>query len=233
MKRLLTPTLFAALLLTAAADARAQTPEPRTPQPRPPYGPPGNRPPVDQGQLRDGVYTNDHFGFSFTVKPGWVAMDAAARKSVMEAGKTVIGEGATAKKKAELDAAMSRTAVLITVSKHEVNTPSPEFNAMLMCLAERVPTAIIKTGEDYLNASMRGFEGTAAKVEVVGRMRAESLGGVPFTVADMKLTAGPRIVMQRYHVRVVNGYVLAFVYSYVDEVDLQPADEMLKTVRFK
>lgn len=233
MKRLLTPTLFAALLLTTAAGTRAQTPEPVMPPPTPPFGPPATRPPVDQGRLKDGVYTSDYFGFSFTVKPGWVAMDAAARKSVMEAGKAVMEEGATAKKKAEIDAGMSRTVVLLTVSKHHVNTPSPDFNAMLMCLAERVPTAIIKTGEDYLKAAMRAFEGTAAKVELVGSMRAERLGGVPFTVADMKLAAGPRVVMQRHHVRVVNGYALVFIYSYVDEVDLQPADEMLKTVRFK
>lgn len=233
MKKLLTPTLFAALLLATPVNVPAQTPRRKT-QPPPPKELVVIAPaPVDQGRLQGGVYTNDHFGFSFTVKPGWVAMDAAAKKSVVEAGKAVIGEGATEKKKAELDSAMSRTSVLITVSKYEVNTPTPDFNAMLMCLAERVPTAIIKTGEDYLRASMRAFEGTAARVELVGRMRAERLGGVPFTVADMKLTAGSRVIMQRYHVRIVNGYVLAFIYSYVDEVDLQPADEMLKTVRFK
>jgi hypothetical protein len=49
----------------------------------------------------------------------------------------------------------------------------------------------------------------------------------------MKLTAGSRVIMQRYHVRIVSGHALAFIYSYVDEADLLPADEMLKTVRFK
>lgn len=231
MKKLLTPTLFAALLLTTPA--RAQTPKPVMPPPPPPYGLPVTKPPIDQGRLQDGVYTSDYFGFSFTVKPGWVAMDAATRKSVAAAGMAVVEEGATAKKKAQLEASMSRTSILITVSKFDVNTPTVEFNAMLMCLAERVPTAIIKTGDDYLRASLLGFEGTAMKAELVGRTRPEKLGGVAFTVADMKLTAGPRVIMQRYHVRVVNGHVMGFVYSYVDEEDLTHADEMLKTVRFK
>ncbi|HEY0169947.1 MAG TPA: hypothetical protein VGB98_02770 [Pyrinomonadaceae bacterium] len=235
MKKLFTPTLFAALLFTAALNVRAQTPRPKT-QPPPPKELTVIAPvsvPVDQGRLQDGVYTSDYFGFSFTVKPGWVAMDAATRKAVMESGKAVVQNGAAEQKKAQIDAAMSRTAVLINVSKFDVNAPNAEFNAMLMCLAERVPTAIIKTGEDYLKASMLAFEGTAAKIEMVGVTRAEKLGGVPFTVADMKFTAGPRVIMQRYYVRIANEHVLAFIYSYVDEVDLKIADEMLKTVRFK
>lgn len=235
MKKLLTPALFAALILTTAADARAQTQRRKTRRPpqkeiaviAPVLAP------VDQGRLQDGVYTNDHFNFSFTVKPGWVAMDAAARKAVTEAGKAIVEEGATEKKKAEMEAAMSRTSVLISVSKYAVNSPTTEFNAMLMCMAERVPTAVIKTGDDYLRASLLAFEGTAMKAEIVGRTRVERLDGVPFTVADIKLSAGRRVIMQRYHVRLVGAHILAFVYSYVDEVDLLPADEMMNTLRFK
>lgn len=234
MRRLLTTTALTALLLTAAAPGRAQTPRRMKPPPLKEVvviAP--KQVPVDQGRLQDGIYTNDYFSFFFTVKPGWVAMDAAARKTIIEAGKAVVKEGTTDKKKAQIDAALSRTTFLINVSKYDVSMPRPEFNALLMCMAERVPTAIIKTGEDYLKASLHGFEGTAARMELVGRMRVEKLGGVDFTVADMKLTAGPRVIVQRYYARVMNEYALVFVYSYMDEEDLKALDEMLATVRFK
>ena len=229
MKRVLsTNTLAALILLAAAAAGRAQTGKTQPP-PRPP-GPPVA---VDQGRLAGGIYSNDFFGLSFGVKEGWVAMDAATRKKMMDAGRAVLEDGLAQKKREQMDAAMARTVFLISVSKYDVNTPSPEFNALLMCMAERVPTAVIKTGPDYVATSLRALNETAAKAELVGRVRAETLGGAPFTVADIKLMAGPRTVAQRYYVRLVKGYALVFVYTYVDEADLPALEEMIKTVRFK
>jgi hypothetical protein len=160
-------------------------------------------------------------------------MDAATRRSLMEVGKGAVEKGATEQTKAQLDDALSRTAFLISVSKYDVNRPAPEFNTILMCSAERLPTAVIKTGEDYFNAALHVFDGTSTKVELVGRMRAEMLGGAALTVADMKLTVGARVFAQRCYVRVVGEYVLTFIYSYMDEKDLKALDEMMKTVRFK
>jgi hypothetical protein len=235
MKRILTTTLIAALSLSAAVTARAQTRRRKAPPP-PPKEMAVIAPAqvsIDSGRLEDDTYSNDFFGFSFSVKQGWVALDAATRKVVMEAGREVMQEGVAPKKKAQLDAAMGRTDILISVSKYDVNTPRPEFNAMMMCMAERVPTAVIKTGRDYVAAALRALNETAAKAELVGRARDVTLGGTPFTVADVKLTVGPRVIAQRYYVRLMKGYALAFSYTYLDEEDLGALDEMLKTVRFK
>lgn len=228
-------TLTAVLSLAAAGTSRAQS-ESRKAAPPPPtvqIEVPSTRIPVDQGRLVGGTYSNDFFGFSFTVKPGWVAVDAATRKSLMKEGQAIVQEGIDARKKAQIDAAMTRTSILINVMKYDVTTPRPEFNAALICLAERVPTAIIKTGEDYIKASLRAFHGTNAKMELTGPMRAAKIGGATFTVADVKLTAGARAVAQRYYVRLMKGYALGFVYAYADDEDLEAFDEMIKTVRFK
>jgi len=236
MKRVPTITVLTVLILAAAAPALAQKPRGKAAPPPPKeivVIAPVERVPVNQGRLEGDTYSNDFFGLSFSVAPGWVAVDHTTRKSIQKEGMEVIAEGASEKKKAQLDAAMARVFVLLNVSKYDVNTPRPEFNALLSCIAERVPTAVIKTGGDYIAASLRAFNGMNAKAEVVGRLRTETVGGLPFTVADIKVTAGPRVIAQRYHVRLVKGHALVFIFAYMDEEDLKAYNGMIRSVKFK
>jgi hypothetical protein len=103
----------------------------------------------------------------------------------------------------------------------------------MLCLAERVPTAVIKTGADYVALMRRTLEGTAAKAEMTGPTRTERLGGVAFTVVDMKLSAGPAVTAQRYYVTIMKGHALVLAYTYLDEADLKTFDEVVRSVKFK
>lgn len=234
--RLLQATPLIAALLLVAADARAQSGGQKSappPLPQMSVEAPFVQMPVDQGRLEGGTYMSDFFGFSFSVKPGWVAVDAFTRKALLAQGRAEIEKGVSASRKAQLDAAVSRTHVLVNVSKHDPLIPTAEFNAALLCVAERIPTAIIKTGQDYITASLRTLNSTNAKVELTAPLRTEKLGGLPFTAADVRFEAGPKVVAQRYYVRLTKGYALCFIFAYVDDEDLKAFNEMLKTVRFK
>ncbi len=234
MKRLLTSTLFAALLLTAAAAARAQNTAGPPPPPAPSGGPPATQLVPDRGRLEGGVYSNDFFGVSFTAPKGWVIHDAATVTALTDAGKKMGTEGAAAPAKQALDASLARTTVMLSATKYPVGTPPVSgFNAQLTCFAERVPTALVKTGKDYMDAMQRTYKGMSATVEMMGPPRTAQVGGVPMTVADVRMTLGSLTSAQRYYVRISKGYAVGFIYSYVDEADLKTFDAFLTTVKFK
>jgi hypothetical protein len=237
MNRALTQTLLATLLVASTAfAARAQSTRQKSDPPPLPVAvleEPKVEQPFDVGKLEGGAYSNDFFGFSMTLPKGWVVLGPEENKKILDTGKGLVEEGTTEKKKQGLEDSVARTHFLVTASKYPTGMAGANFNALLICVAERVPTAIIKTGADYVSVMQRSFEGTAAKLELTAPLRTQKLGGADFTVADLKLTAGPVVTAQRYYVRISKGHALALAYSYYDEADLKTFDELLGTVKFK
>ncbi|HEV7892312.1 MAG TPA: hypothetical protein VGP08_16820 [Pyrinomonadaceae bacterium] len=237
MNRDLTQTLLATLLVASTAfAARAQSTRQKSdPPPRPvaTIEEPKVEQPFDLGKLEGGAYSNDFFGFSMTLPKGWVVLGPEENKKILDTGKDLVEKGTTEKKKQGLEDSVARTHFLVTASKYPTGMAGANFNALLICIAERVPTAIIKTGTDYVSVMQRSFEGTAAKLELTAPLRTQKLGGADFTVADVKMTAGPVVTAQRYYVRISKGHALTLAYTYYDEADLKTFDELLGTVKFK
>lgn len=237
MKRALTQTLLATLL--AASTAFAASAQSTGQKSDPPPAPvtiqidPELVAPFDVGKLEGGVYSNDFLGFSMTLPKGWAVVSEAQNKQFLEAGKDIVEGGASESRKKGFEAAAGRTHFLVTASKYATGTAGPNFNALLFCIAERIPTAIVKTGADYVSLMQRSFTGTAAKFELTAPMRTQKAGGADFTVADVKMSAGPVVTAQRYYVRITKGYALVMAYTYSDEADLKTFDELLGTIKFK
>jgi len=235
MRRALTQTLLATLFVASAASAaRAQSaPQKSEPPPRaiiridPEFANPS-----DFGKLEGGAYSNDFFGFSLMLPEGWFVLGTDDNKKIMDKGRQAVEESAPEKKKAGLEASLARTSILLSTSKYRPGTPGPEPNAMFVCVAERILTDLVKTGADYLSLGQRSLAGTA-KLEFAGPVRTEKVGGVEFTVADLKLTAGSVVRTRRQYVRIMKGYALILAYVYFDEADLKTFDGVLGTVKFK
>ncbi|HEX8338137.1 MAG TPA: hypothetical protein VF621_15575 [Pyrinomonadaceae bacterium] len=236
MKRDLTTALLTVTVLAAAVPARAQTRSPQPP-PRPAARvvptDANSQPDVERGRLEGGTYTNDYFGVSFNVPQGWVAQDAAAKQRILDTGKELVSQGAADTKVAGMEASLQRTYFLLSVSKYDLTKPPPGFNALIMCMAERVPSAVVRTGQDYIASMLRVTEGTAAKIELNGPVRTERVGGVAFAVADAKLTTPASVAAQKYYVMVKGGYAFMLGYTYVDEADAKAFADVIKSVRFK
>jgi hypothetical protein len=235
MKRHLTLVLLSLTLLATAVPASAQT---GNPEPPPPPRPAAvvvdvQVPPDQQGRLEGGTYTNDFFGVSFNVPQGWVAQDAAMKQRILDKGKEIVGAGADKRKAAGIESSIQRTYFLLSISKYDLNLPPPGFNALIMCMAERVPSAVIKTGEDYIASMLRTTQGTAAKLELSGPVRTEKVGGVNFAVANAKLTTPSATAAQKYYVMIKNGYAFMLGYTYIDEADAKAFDDVIKTLKFK
>lgn len=236
MKRELTTTLLTLTLLATALPARAQTggkQPPSRPAARVVLTDANGQPDVERGRLEDGTYTNDYFGVSFNVPEGWVAQDAAMKQRILDTGKEIVGKDAPEKQVAGIEASLKRTHFLLSVSKYDLNKPPPGFNALIMCMAERVPSAVIRTGQDYIASMVRSTEGTAAKIELSAPPRTERVGGVPFTVANAKLTTPGAIAAQKYYVMIKDGYAFMLGYTYIDEADAKAFADVIKSVKFK
>lgn len=239
MKRAFTQTLLATLFIASATcAARAQSAQQKNDPPPPTRAnvrsDPQSANTLDTGNLEGGAYSNDFFGFSLTLPDGWLVLDTDDNKKILNKGRQAVEENVPEKKKAALEASLARTSILLSTSKHKLGTPHPEPNAMFVCIAERVPTDLIKTGADYLSAGQRSLTAAAGtKLEFVGPMRTEKVGGLDFAVVDLKMTAGSAVRIRRQYVRIMKGHALSLTYIYIDDADLKTLDQLLGTVKFK
>jgi hypothetical protein len=225
--------LLATLLVLTNGVARARDVRQEVAPPRPAPSGPQARINFSLGKFEGRTYSNDFFGISFTLPEGWVAHDVATSQELIDSAKKTIEEGSGEKKKAGIDASLSRSFFLLSASKYDLKKPGPGFNAQLSCMAERVPTAIVKSGADYIDVALKLARGTGLKVELAGPIRNEKVDGVSFAAVDVKVSMGAGVVAEKYYVTIRRGYAIMFSYGYVDEPDLKAFDEILKTMRFK
>lgn len=228
MKKLISTSFVTLLLLATAAGQTRPAPARQGPPPAP-AGPQT----VDPGELEGERYSNEFFGISFSIPRGWFVQDSAQRRATLEMGKDALAANADQTKKAQMEAVVARTNVLLSVMKHSPYAFSASFNAHFACISERVPTAVVKTGADYIRMSLDIARGSPVRMEMVGPVRSERVGGRVFSTADVRTTLPQGVVVQKYYVLLSRGHALSFIYSYSDEADLAPLKSILGSVAFK
>ncbi len=187
---------------------------------------------VDFGAVKDSVYQNKYFGLTVALPPEWSVQDQEARRRMMDMGTQVLA-GDDKNLKAAIKASEMTTVSLFTAFKHPVGTPVP-YNPSIVCLAERVRHMPgIKRGKDYLFHSKRVLESSQMAVSFPKGMSAETLGGRPFDIMHVELSAGGMTVQQKYYATVMKGYALAFIVSFTTDEEKAPLDKILDSVAFK
>jgi hypothetical protein len=181
---------------------------------------------LDRGQL-DGVnYRNTYFGLSLSVPPTWIVVSAERTKAIVEeTGKVVTADQ---KKKAQIDASMERSALLLSLTKVPAGQPN---NAAFMLIAERMPSSSVKTGVDVVELMKKTFTGTNFNIEFQGDIQTERIGGADFAVATVKNTSPSGTFMQKIYVTTKNGYALELFYTYTDEADLAAYNSIVNTMK--
>lgn len=236
MKRLIVVTLLAAVLF--ALPTSGQTPkEGGSGQQSSPPPAPAQRPAEvtlpDVGRLEGTQYVNDYFGLSFSIPASWTVEDSTAKRAMLEAGAKAITPP-DGKNKEQIEASVARSYYIISAHKYPRGTPSAGFNAHFGFYVERVPTAIVKTGGDYLRQMVRTSSMTAVKIEPVGAVRAVKIGGADFDTLDTKMTLPNGVTAaQRWYVTVRQKVSLTFVLTYIDDDDVKTLEEVMKSVKFK
>lgn len=234
--RLLTVGFVAtvALLFSLGAQASGQSRPPVKTDPvaRPSIILPDDDPQATKtGKLVGSVYTNDFFRFQLTVPDGWHVADAEGVAQIGERGAEAMS-GGSPEKKAQASAAYQRTLKLITIGKL-VQDEKGDSTALLIVGAEQVPSWLITSGRDYNNVVKRQMLNTPMKYEIDETMGTESVGGVEFTVMNVRSeTSTGVLVKQRFYSAIRHGHALFFVTTYVSDKGDKDLAEVLKTVKF-
>ena len=181
---------------------------------------------LDRGQLDGLNYRNNFFGLSLSVPPTWIVVSAERTKAIVEeTGKVVTADQ---NKKAQIDASMERSALLLSLTKVPAGQPN---NAAFMLIAERMPSPSVKTGADVVELMKKTFTGTNFNIEFQGDTQTERIGGADFAVATVKNTSPSGTFMQKIYVTTKNGYALELFYTYTDDADLAAYNSIVNTMK--
>jgi hypothetical protein len=186
----------------------------------------------DNGREKNGVYTNDFFGFSYTYPKDWVVHGEATSKRVLELGKERSTQSG-ALSEAAAQVMRKHTYSLLTVFQYPLGTPGVWFDPSVMVVAEGVAHAPgIRSGRDYLlnvqplmtkNGSESMGEGP---IELV-------FSGAHFFRQDYRTQTNAGAAHQAMIVTVLKEHALAFIFTAQDEKGLDEQISTLGSFKFR
>lgn len=181
---------------------------------------------VDRGDVRDGVYSNSSFGFTFKYPKDWVVHGEATNERLRELGKEKLAESGSASRQS-LDVAVNHTYQLLTVFRHPLGTPGVTFNPAVLVIAENIAHAPgVTNGKDYL-LNVRAIVAKVGYQFLLKEPVEYHFGGAQFFRDNYAAEANGINVPQAYFATVRNGYALVFVFIGPDQANL---DEMTKSM---
>jgi hypothetical protein len=163
--------------------------------------------------VRNGVYSNNYFGFSFRYPRNWLLQNRNLARRI----------------RAERPDA--KTYPLLTVSKYPFGKPGIRSNPMVMIFAENISNTGITDGFDYWQVNRPTLEriGATFKTE---RPIEVLIAGRQFYRQDVILDLRIAVVHQAAFLTISRGYVLAFAFQSDDEQQLKQIIKSMDTLSF-
>lgn len=177
----------------------------------------------DDAEIKNGVYSNAFFNFSFAYPKDWVVPDEALKKRIKErANEESVKSGNSAY--------MKDAYLLLTVSRQPLGTPSSRLNPTILVAAEKIshvpgnPTA-----KDYL----LGYR----SVKLQSGLRSSLPEPVPFRVAgllffrdDYAGTVNGASIRQSTFVSFKKGYAIVFTFTGEDQKAVVEMAKAMETI---
>lgn len=183
------------------------------------------------GKVKGSTYSNEYFGISFTAPKGWIIFDLETMKAMRESARALFRDEKDARVKRELEATLERTTPLFSASKLPPGTTG-SFNTTLVCAAERIPTAVVKTPRDYYTIMLHSMKlSQGVTIEVVNHFHLNRICSKNFVIYTLKVTSHVGIVIQKQIIAIKDSYAFGIVFTYLDESDTKAFDEMLNSIR--
>ncbi len=180
--------------------------------------------------LTETTYENTYFGFTLPLPSGWSVATPEAEEHIREIGKQALASD-DPQLRASIEASAPKTFQLLTLTEHPVGAPVA-FNPTIVVLAENVAHAPgVKTGADYLFHLAANLARGSIPYEPLGEVSATELGGRPFHRMDFEV-APPSGISQSYLFAREGTYVLGFVATARDQVELKELLGLVSQVRF-
>jgi hypothetical protein len=205
VRNYLTP-LFAILLFCSVAAAQASVP--------------------DDGNVKDGAYSNAFFGFRYAFPKDWVVHGEATKERIKEMGKQRVTDSHVLSN-GSAEVMLKHTYQLLTVFQYELGTPGVQDNPAVQIVAEDVRHApAITNGRIYLLNVRSVLTGMGARL-LQSEPVAVDFGGQKFFRQDLEQTISGKSIHSAMIVGFSKGYVLAFVFTATTQ---EVVDEIAKTM---
>jgi hypothetical protein len=180
----------------------------------------------DGGSVKDGVYSDTFFGFSYAYPKDWVVHGEATKAHIKELGQEQAKE-TKALPDASVEVALAHTYLLLTVARYQLGTPGVKDNALVQVVAEDVrhAPAIINGRVYLLNVH-----------DVLIKMGAQPLQAEPVEVVfssqkffrlDFEQPVNGKPIHTAMLAIVSKGYGLTFIFTAIDQKEV---DELVKTM---
>lgn len=186
---------------------------------------------LDPGKIEGSTYSNEQLGFSFSAPATWTILGNKEMSAGREAAKELFRDEKDPKLKANLEASVERTTALFIASKFAPGT-SGGLNAVLICAAERIPTAIVSTPRDYYDLMLHSLNLTEGfKVEVLEPFKLKRIGATEFGTYTIKITSNVGMSIQKQLMAVKGPYAYGLFFTYVENEDASTFAEVVNTVK--
>lgn len=197
----------------------------------PPPKPLSAPPKLDLGKIEGSTYSNEQLGFYFTAPATWTVLNQNEMIASREYARKVFEDEKDPKLKANLEASVERTTTLFSASKLAPGAPAG-LNAVLICSAERIPTAVVTTPREYFDLMLKTLNrADGVKVEVVEPFLIKSIGTTDFGTVTLKITVNIGTYIQKQLIAVKGSYAYVLAYSYVDNEDAAIFVDVVRTVK--
>jgi hypothetical protein len=210
-------------LAQARQTGRAATQPPPRPLPTP-------LSPAEAGRVTGSIYRNTYFGFQLKIPQGWVVQGEDTKARMKETSKT-LAVNKDQKEKAATDAAVERTANLLTISKLPIGTVG-QFNALFSCIAEPLPLSMNKAM--YMAQLKRSLQSMTVPVTVEEEGGTETIGGAQYSVLTILMSPPQTLpAKQKYYVTLKKGYAVGFVSTIFSESDAEATESIIRSISFQ
>jgi hypothetical protein len=210
---------------SSRAGSRATAKRQATPRPLPVPASPSAA-----GSIVGSTYRNSYFGLQLTFPRGWVVQGDEAKERMKEMGKSMAVTKSQSEK-AATDAAVERSANLLTVSKLPLGTAG-QFNALLTCVAEPLPLAMPRAM--YMARLKESLLNMTVPVTVEEEGGSETINGVQFSTLTIMMNPPASLpAQQKYYITIRKGYALGFVSTIFSESDAEAMNGIMKSIRFQ
>lgn len=177
----------------------------------------------DDGQVKDGVYFNSFFSFSFEYPKDWVVHDDAINQRIQERAKEEAVKSGTS-------AQMKDAYLLITFSRYPLGQQTGALNPTILVAAERIPPQPgTPNGKDYLTG-LREHKQKRGVPSVLNEPVEFRVDGFQFFRDDYSGRINGVVIRQSTFVTMKKGYVLVFSFTGEDEKSVAEMAQMMNKI---
>lgn len=191
-----------------------------------------NRPLAPDYAIETGdIWRVEYFGFNVT-KPGdWYAMDSALASEVLFAAGNMATHGNNALQGAAKESEKN-TQPLFVFFQFPYGKPV-ESNPSVLGISESLRlTPGIESGADVLKSAKMIMTQTNIAYTFEDEIETVQIDGAPFDRMDVTISALGQSAKQSYYARVIDGYAVTFIQSWLTPEEKALTDEVISSIRF-